>query len=228
MRRFSILRPAVALPCIVLFVLAFVDGGQVKSADPPRPLHVTVDVSEVPELKEWSDKARDLVILWHPRIAKLLASDGFTAPRQVKLVFKKGKRGIAATSGTTITITGNWVKKHPDDFGMVIHELTHVVQAYPSYRDGWLVEGIADYVRFFHFEPKASIGPINPDKASYRDGYRTTARFLAWIEKTYDKAIVSKLNQALRTSKYQESLFRDYTGKRLEELWVDFVRSLRQ
>ena len=38
-----------------------------------------------------------------------------------------------------------WISDHPDDFGMVIHELIHVIQAYPAAGDkpGWLVEGIA-------------------------------------------------------------------------------------
>ena len=52
------------------------------------------------------------------------------------------------------------------------------------------MEGIADYVRFFHYEPNTKLRLGNPARASYRDGYRTTAMFLAWIEKRYDKDII--------------------------------------
>jgi len=38
----------------------------------------------------------------------------------------------AVTSGATIQISVDWITKHPDDFGLVIHELTHVIQNYPS------------------------------------------------------------------------------------------------
>src|SRR5262249_46375385 len=146
----------------------------------PAPVKVVVEVSEVPELKEWAEKAKVLVEKWHPILVNLLPSDGFTAPGEVKLVFKKDMKGVAHTSGATITIAADWVKKHPDDFGMVIHELTHVIQSYPRAGDGWLVEGIADYVRLFHFEPKARLDRVDPARQSYRDGYRVTALFLAW------------------------------------------------
>ena len=119
------------------------------------------------------------------------------------LVFKKEMKGVAFASGKTITISGNWVTKNPGDFGMVVHELTHVVQSYRGAprEAGWLVEGIADYIRFYKYEPQARIGRIDPKKASYKDSYRTSAQFLHWIEKTHDKEIVAKLNRALRESR---------------------------
>ena len=202
--------------------------------NPPRPApaapQVSVDVSEVPDLKEWGDKAKALVEKWHPIISGLLKSDGFTPPSEVKIVFKKDMKGVAYTSGNVITIAGKWVHKHPDDYGMVVHELTHVVQSYRrTPRDaGWVVEGMADYVRFFKYEPDADLGPVNTDKAGYRDGYRTAAKFLDWIVKTHDKDIVGKLNQALRKSEYKEGLFKDATGKSLDDLWDEFVDSMKK
>jgi hypothetical protein len=196
----------------------------------PAPVKVIVDTSETPELTEWSRKAKKLVEEWHPRIARLLPSEGFTPPGDVKIVFKKDMKGVAFTSGRTITIAASWIKKHPDDYGMVVHELTHVVQAYPrAPRDsGWLVEGIADYIRFFQFEPETRVTIPNPARASYRDSYRTAAKFLAWIEKTHDKAIVRKLNDALRNGKYRGELFKKYTSKTVDELWAAFIASLRK
>jgi hypothetical protein len=119
------------------------------------------------------------------------------------------------------------VTAHPDDWGMVIHELTHVIQDYrrPDRNPGWLVEGIADYVRFFHYEPGPSIGRFDPQGASYRDGYRTTARFLAWVEKAHQKDIVRKLNQALREERYKDELFKAYTGQPLDDLWAEFLKA---
>jgi Peptidase of plants and bacteria len=203
----------------IIPALAFADAGTVR---------VVVDVADVPELKEWADKAKALVVQWHPKIADMLKSDGFTPPSEVKLVFKKKARFIAYTGGRTITISANWIKKNPDDYGMVVHELTHVVQAYPPSKAGWLVEGIADYVRFYKYEPQTKLGPLDTRTASYRDGYRTTARFLAWVERTHDRALVNKLNRALRRGEYRDALFRDYTGKSLDDLWADFVKAQKK
>jgi hypothetical protein len=67
-----------------------------------------------------------------------------------------------------ITISGKWITEHPDDLGMVIHELVHVVQGYPNSRHkaGWLVEGIADYIRWWRYEPEAPRPRIDPAKSS--------------------------------------------------------------
>ena len=192
MRVFPIGRAVAATLVCVAFVTA------VNADDKSAAVQVTVDVSEVPDLKDWGDKAKALVEKWQPIIADLLKSDGFTPPSEVKIVFKKDMRGIAYTSGRTITIAARWVQKHPDDFGMVVHELTHAVQSYgrTPHDAGWVVEGMADYVRFFKYEPDANLGPINTGDAGYRDGYRTAAKFLDWITKTHDKDIVDQLNRA--------------------------------
>jgi hypothetical protein len=200
-----------------------------KAADPkPGAVQVQVDTSEVPDVEPWGAKAKALVEKWHPLIADLLKSDGFTPPSKVKIVFKKDMKGVAYTSGNTITIAADWIKKHPDDYGMVVHELTHVIQSYPHSKrnDGWLVEGIADYVRFFKYEPetKIAVGP----RANYRNGYRTTAKFLDWIEKTHDKEMVAKLNKALRKSEYKDELFKEATGKSLDDLWAEFLESQKK
>ena len=164
-----------------------------RPGEKPAVPEVRLDFSQVPELKEWAEKAKTLCEKWRPRIVEILGADGDPG-HAVTLVFKKDKDGVASTSGATITISADWIKKHPEDFGMVVHELTHVVQAYPRNQDaGWLVEGIADYVRYYHFEPGAHRHRVNA-KASYRDGYGTAAAFLAWTQKKYDKKLVPKLN----------------------------------
>jgi hypothetical protein len=195
----------------------------------PKAVDVTVDVSEVPELKDWADKAKELVQKWHPKIAEALKSDGFTPPSTVKLVFKKDMDGVAYTAGKTITISAAWVKKHPDDYGMVVHELTHVVQSYKraGRGTGWLVEGIADYVRFFQYEP-GKLGTIDARRARYDGSYRVTAAFLAYVTEKYDKEIVRKLNAALRDGEYKDELFKKYTDKTVKELDEEWRASLKK
>ncbi|HEV3261524.1 MAG TPA: basic secretory protein-like protein [Gemmataceae bacterium] len=201
-----------------------VDKGATKDKPWPAALKVTVDTTEVPERADWAKKAKKLVEKWHPIISDLLKSDGFTPPGDVKLVFKKDMEGVAYTSRTTIVIAADWIKEHPDDYGMVVHELTHVIQNYRHPGPSWLIEGIADYVRFYHYEPKTKL-TIERRRPSYRDGYRTTAMFLAWIEKSHDKNIVRKLNESLRKAKYKDELFQTYTSKTVDELWKSFVAS---
>jgi hypothetical protein len=195
---------------------------------------IMVDTSEVPELDAWGKHAKELCEQWYPKIVDLLPSEGFEPLLSTRLLFKKDKGGVADTSrGTDISIAAKYVIGHTNDFGMVIHELTHVVQAYPGPKDGftkpgWLVEGIADNIRLFHFEPDVRRPRINPDKANYTDAYKTTAGFLDWVEKNYDKELVKKLSAALRQGEYQDSLWQKCTGKTVDELWKEFADSLRK
>jgi len=175
-------------------------------------------------LKEWGETSAQLIQQWHPKIAAMLPQEGFAPPQEVRVVFKKDMDGVAHTTRNQIVIAGNWVKQHPDDTGMVIHELVHVIQAYPRGGPFWLVEGIADYIRFYKYEPQTGLRGINPDRQSYRDGYRTSAQFVAWLEKTHP-GIVQKINEAIRKHEYKNVLIREATGKNVEQLWDEFVKS---
>jgi hypothetical protein len=89
---------------------------------------VLVDTNDAPDLKDWGGKAGTLCVEWMPKIAALLPSDGFVAPKEVTLYFDPKMKGVAHAAGGRITISAEYVKGHRDDWGMVVHELTHVVQ----------------------------------------------------------------------------------------------------
>lgn len=206
----------------------------------PSP-EVIVDTKDFPEGHEWAEEAKRIVESWYPKICELLATDGrdpltgqasgepLKSPKTIKLVFKKTLSNPAYTQGGTITVNGEWITKHPDDLGMVVHELTHVIQHYPGQpRDtGWLVEGIADYVRWWRYEPELQSTKgrtkIDPTKAKYTDAYRTTAMWLAWSGRKYNMALVPCLDKCLRDGKDPLPEFKRVTGKSAEELWDLFV-----
>ncbi len=185
-----------------------------------------VDTNDAPDLKEWGNKAGTLCVEWFPKIAALLPSDGFTAPKQVTLYFDPKMKGVAHALSGKITVSAAFVRAHPDDFGMIVHELTHVVQSYPPGGPGWLVEGIADYIRIVHYEPRAPRPKLDPAKASYKDAYKTTAMFLEWIEQHHTAGLVVKMNAALRTGAYKDELWTSLTGKTVDVLWKQFVETL--
>lgn len=188
---------------------------------------VLVDTNDAPDLKEWGNKAGALCVEWFPKIADLLPSDGFTAPKEVTLYFDPKMKGVAHALGGKITISAAFVRAHPDDFGMVVHELTHVVQSYPPGGPGWLVEGIADYIRIVHFEPQVKRPKLDAAKASYKDAYKTTAMFLEWIELNHTAGVVVKINAALRAGAYKDELWSSLTGKTVDEFWALFMKSLQ-
>jgi hypothetical protein len=98
---------------------------------------VTVDVSEAPDMAEWAAKSKQLAERWYPVITEILASNGFVAPAEIRLEFKKTLRVPALCHGTTVEVNSEWVRKKPDDYGMVIHEITHVAQQLEGAPAGW-------------------------------------------------------------------------------------------
>jgi hypothetical protein len=202
-------------------------GEALPAANRPAPsLEVTVDTSAAPEMAAWAARAKSLCQQNYPLLLTILGGPEFQPPRKVKLLFKNIK-GAAHTAGDTITCAVPYFKGHPGDYGAVIHELCHVVQAYgPQKVPGWVTEGIADYVRWFRYEPPNRRPRVNPKRAKYTDGYQTTAAFFDWICRTKDPGFVNRLNAAARGGQYRPELFQERAGKPLDELWAQFVASL--
>jgi len=193
-----------------------------------RSFEYTIDTSETPELKEWADKLRPDIEKWYAIYVECLASDGYTAPKQFSITFRNMK-GVAYTSGTRIVCAAAWFKAHPDDGGAIIHELVHVVQQYRSRTNPpWLVEGVADYMRWFHYEPVSKRPRLrNPDRASYTNSYQVTAGFIEFVAKNHNHEIAVRFNAAMRQGRYEPELWQEFTGKTVDELWAEYVKSVK-
>jgi len=182
-----------------------------------------IDVSRAPDVKDWAVRAEKEMAEFWPNTDAILYSDGFIPPNMVNMVFADGD-GVAATGGGVMTVNARWCRAHPDDTGLTVHETSHAIQAYPDYSAGWLVEGIADYIRWVKFEPQHFHPRIDPQKSTYHDAYQTTAAFLAWCSIHYDSGLVTKLNGTLRNGTYSDGLFKQYCGKDVNDLWAEFVQ----
>ena len=200
----------------------------------PGGCRMTLDYSEMPELKQWIDKSlKPACVKWYPLIAEMLSDDGYKAPQHFSITFRANMRGVAATGGVRIYCAGRWFTRnlHGQAVGAVVHEMVHVVQQYRRVRGGrpnpgWMVEGVADYIRWFGYEPKSKRPRVNPARAKYTDSYRTTGAFLNYLVNNVDKDIVRKFNSAMRKGKYSPDLWKQYTGKTVDQLWADFIRTL--
>jgi hypothetical protein len=193
-----------------------IDGGKYS---------VRLDVSEVPELADWARQTLIPVVQdWYPKIIALLPSPNFQPPRDFTITFKKDMQGVANTSGTSITAAGPWYLQHLQDeaVGSIVHEMIHVVQQYCGNPvPGWLVEGLADYIRFYLFEPQvhgADIRPKAAAKVRYDDSYRVTANFLNWVVEQGNTDLILNLNAAMRQDRYNEDLWPKLTGRSLQQL----------
>ena len=192
------------------------------------PVEYIIDVTDAPEMADWVDNAVKACERAYPMICEQLKSDDFRPPNVIHIRMKSDYDGVAEASGTRITGSVRFFKAHPDDLGAMVHETTHVVQRYRGRGNpGWLVEGLADYIRFFKYEP-GNIGPINPNRSHYNNSYRVSAAFLDFLCRTYDPTIVHDLNAMMREGRYDESFFKERTGKTLPELDEQWRETLKK
>ncbi|EMI47019.1 basic secretory protein-like protein [Rhodopirellula sp. SWK7] len=195
---------------------------------------ISFDTTEVPELRTWV--RNDLMPIceqWYPRIVAALPSEHFEPPTEFSVIFRRDMRGVAYTAGKDVFCARDWFvnNKQGEGLGAVVHELVHVVQQYRSprgrrgaaagERPSWLVEGIADHIRWFQYEPKNRRRQLNLRRANYDDGYFASATFLNHVIVHHDRDAISRLNNALRLGRFHSGLWKQWFGKTAEELWED-------
>lgn len=193
----------------------------------------TMDTSECPDLTRWADQELAPVVQqWYPKIVELLASDGYEPPSNFHIHISPSMDGVAATGGTQVTCSADWYRRNlqGEAKGATVHELVHVVQQYNAARrtnrratptPGWVVEGIADYVRWHLYEPATEGGGVagrQRESLKYDASYRDTAAFLAWVIANETPDLLAKLNAAARTGTYSDAFWKEATGKTAEEL----------
>jgi len=190
------------------------------------PIEFVVDVTDAPEMKQWAETVANICERQYPMICTELMSDGFKPLNVIHMTMKNDYNGVAEAGGGRIKGSVKFFKMNPTDVGAMVHETAHCVQLYQG-RDnpGWLVEGMADYVRFYKFEPKRP-GPLAPERAKFDGSYRTTAAFLAFLNTKCDPMLTRKLNGIMRDGKYNEGVWKELTGKTAEELGREWQKSL--
>jgi len=202
---------------------------------PELSMRFIVDYTDAPQLEDWVTKELLTVCkTWYPKLRTMLAAQGFTPASLVTFRLRTDMDGPASAGGGNINLNAKWVTQVPKEaVGASVHEMVHIVQAYSKGNTpGWLVEGVADYIRWFLYEPEsrgAEITARNIGNARYDGNYRISANFLDWVIRTYgrDGKFLLTLNATLRDGKYTEDFWKAKTGKTLTELndlWLEDCR----
>lgn len=150
------------------------------------------------------------------------------ASKTAKISIETKYHGVAATAGSIIHINPAWFHHNPEDLDVITHEGMHIVQQYRQWEPGWLTEGIADYARYKFGVNNSAAHWTLPDRdptQSYTQAYRVTARFLVWLEKQVKPGIVLTLDQSMREGTYTPEIWKQQTGKTVDELWEDYGKS---
>ena len=118
---------------------------------PYELVSVNLNVSQVPRFENWGIQAKNLITIWCPRIARVLDVEEY--PHNIDLTLQKSDEGIAFADSNAITVSSHWTEKYP----------------------GWVMEGIADYIRWHLYEKNPlEWFPIGGEEKGYEAAYRIT------------------------------------------------------
>ena len=197
---------------------------------PKKTIKVEIDVTEAPDAEEWAERAKSRVLYWYPKVVAMLdgeeAVDKIPEDFTIKLIFKD-MDGVAYAAGRSITVSSRYIKRNPLDFGLVVHETTHVAQAYPRVREVWAMEGETDYIRYFITEARSkNHWRVDPERSKYTDSYGITASYYDWIVRNVDADFIKKIHGVFRSRGSVEKFVVEEYGKSCQELWDEFIKSL--
>lgn len=161
----------------------------------------------------------------YPQLVARWAANPTTAPRTVTLRYVKNLGAAAETSASTIRVDLDYAHANPYDPGVITHELTHIVQGYPTYVV-WLTEAIANYSSQLYGprreETLRSASKYIANTTYTSDPYDTGSRFLFWIAQHKRSNVVDKLNRLLQANQYTPDSFKQLTGQTLDQLWAEY------
>jgi len=188
---------------------------------------ITVDTTGAPDLAGFAERAKRICEAYYPFIASYLHTEGVTPPMKFSQTYRE-MDGVAFTSGDGCFFSAAYFRTHADDYGAVVHEMTHVIQNYHGNNPGWLVEALDDYIRFYRYEPvsKALHFTAGQVPQPTPQAYQVGAQFLDWVQGKYDKTLVPELNTAMRAGTYSDDIWKDKTGKAILDLWAEWKASL--
>ncbi len=199
--------------CLVLSGAAF-------AADPTgHRSEFSLAFGKVPkDLMAWQNEVARKAPGWAAAIGRRLPPK---APiGRVTILIDEEDDFVALATGRTIIVSAAYLRKAPDDVGVIGHELVHMYQDYPAGSEGWLVEGLADYVRYYQLEPGSARGTFAFAEADYRSGYQAAAWFLRHVETAYGCALIVRLHHTLRAGLYDPGFWKRRTGLNADEVWA--------
>ena len=223
----------VGSPMRVLCLSLLFSGSQ-SAPRSAASFHVGVEYRKAPECEIFAEKSKAVIEEWYPKINELLFGPDHPLPTDSITLVCEPMQSIAYSDiqKNRVHISGAFVSTHPEDYGTVVHELTHIVQHYAKLKREqiWLQEGIADYIRHKYFARDiASLAlAVDPDRDTYRKGYRVTAAFLAWLQEHKSATIIQDLNRGCAEGHCTVDLFLNSCGKDVDTLWSEFTNGLKR
>ncbi|HWF00634.1 MAG TPA: basic secretory protein-like protein [Caulobacteraceae bacterium] len=207
---------------------AFLAAGPLAAA--ADALDVEVDTSQAPDLAAWGVEVQARAPHWWRTINRVLAAPGFTPPAKIFIRPSPASalppRAAAQARGEVIFVNAPYLRAHPQ-YNFIAHEMVHIVQPYGTHSPGWVVEGIADWVRYYILFPDDQERLWDPSRGDWRRGYQQAAALLDYEERVHGAGTVRALNAALHRGEDPVAWLQRLDRTSLPLVWDQVLQALR-
>ena len=183
---------------------------------------ISIDTSQAPDLEPYMNtQARREIETWYPKISDRIAYPTDTPRSSITIVLDASYTGVASAVASTGTVRVNpaWLRSNQEDGGgMFVHEVTHLIQNYPSGVPGWVTEGLADWTRDWFMRERRYVPARNAVLGPYSEG----GYALHWLEQKYKAGIIREINIAAHNGTYSNNLVTSASGgKSPEQVFIE-------
>ncbi|WP_043471784.1 basic secretory protein-like protein [Kitasatospora sp. MBT66] len=190
---------------------------------PGRPV-IDLDYSRAPDLGPWLEQQKQTVADYYSTISNLVTKGAWTPAPRFRIVLDPQitDHPADARPGAVpeIHASVDYTRNNRNDTGFLLHEAAHVAFFGHPGRPWWLEEGLADWVRYYNFQP-GTVHPLAPGDR-YDSGYSATARFIDYVAKTYRRPDLPYL---LNTRDYGSGqIWVQVTGRSADQLWNEMPK----
>ncbi|HYH75187.1 MAG TPA: ricin-type beta-trefoil lectin domain protein [Candidatus Saccharimonadales bacterium] len=199
-----------------------------QPANPVPVPNITIAPNRPANVLPVLQAGKDLLEDWYPKIVTKLGNTS-GSPSSFTITSAPNTNTAAYVIGTTMTVDEGWAianaANQPSD--LFIHEGTHIASNGIVNTPSWIVEGIADYIKYYMYG--SNVAPV-PSSFTYLHGYEHAGYMFNYIETAFNKPnFVKDLYANRRTAGNDISAFiESQTGTAngyltLGELWYNMT-----
>lgn len=183
---------------------------------------VSYDVSEAPDLQGYVDQfVKPTVASWYPKLVDVLVKGNYVPRTSFEIIYDKDYTALAEVrNGRTMVVNPEWVRDHPEDLGLYVHEMTHIVQSYQAGVPGALTEGIADWTREYVYYDRDPRPPRQNE--TYASGYSPASYFVNWIQENVRSDFIVAANARAHNEGglgFGYQIYEQIAGQPVQRMW---------
>ncbi|XP_035711860.1 uncharacterized protein LOC118437144 isoform X1 [Folsomia candida] len=182
-------------------------------------VEIEMDTSQAPDLRNYGEEIKQIMTDWFPFVQNLMATSAYKPVRKIRVFFSSKDEGVAWAGGNEIGANAAWLRRTGlKDKGWIVHEMTHILHQARGC-PGWIVEGMAEWTRRWHFEPWTHTTKPTWEEKGANSQPEGNGWLVVYLNSVTGKPLIYEMNKACQTGTWHDNWLKERTGKSDKEWW---------